>query len=83
MPGKFIIWPEFEDANGEIILDNTVPVERVGTARMWIINNQRRPLHQDKIKIGLKGYFIEGNRVAECEVIKILGLATNPTKDNR
>ena len=45
---------------------------------MWIINNQLRKYHQERIKIGLTGYFIEGKRVATCEIIEIIGLLANP-----
>jgi hypothetical protein len=47
---------------------------------MWIIVPERRPYHYDKIKVGLKGYFMEGtHKVAECEVVEILSLKSNPT----
>ena len=75
----YIIWPELEDEHGNLIEDDTVRVPANGTARMWIINDARRPIHQNKIKIGKKGFFIEGLKVAECEVIEIVGLMTNPT----
>ena len=75
----FMIWPEFENENGELLLDDMVPVPLSGTARMLILVPERRVYHKDKIKIGMTGYFMEGSRrVAECEVIEILGLLTNP-----
>lgn len=75
----FMIWPEFEDENGEIILeDKPVPIE--GTALMWILLPERRPFHYDKVRVGLKGYMMEGpHKTAECEVIEIIGLLNNPT----
>jgi hypothetical protein len=77
----FMIWPEFEDENGDIILENDKSVNQQGTARMWIILPQRRSYHQDKIKVGIKGFFKEGNRsTGECEVIEIVGLSENPIK---
>jgi len=77
----FMIWPEFENKDGEIILYNDTSVLAIGTAKMWILVPQRRIYHRDKIKIGTIGYFMEGNRrVAECEVIEILGLLSNPTQ---
>jgi len=76
--GMFMIWPEFEDDKGEIILDNTISVPAVGYARMWIINPERRPYHQVRIAVGMKGYFMEGSRrTAECDVVEIVGLKTN------
>jgi hypothetical protein len=78
--GIFMIWPEFEDDAGNIILDNGKSVLPSGIANMWIIVPERRPYHYDKIQAGTIGYFMEGSkRVAECEVIEILGLKTNPT----
>jgi len=78
--GIFMIWPEFEDEDGKIILEDHKSVLPNGTARMWIIVPERRPYHQNKIHVGLKGYFMEGSkRVAECEVIEVLNLKTNPT----
>ena len=78
--GIFMIWPEFEDAAGATILENDRSVEATGTANMWVIVPERRPYHYDKIQVGTKGYFMEGSlRVAECEVIEILGLKNNPT----
>ncbi len=78
---QYMIWPEFEDGTGGVIKynDNHVPVK--GTARMWVINPEMRPLHYDKIKIGIKCNFREGAMFsADCEVIEILNLKTNPTK---
>lgn len=76
----FIISPEFEDEHGNVILVDDVPVNRCGTARMWVIVGQRRIYHRDKIHIGTKGFFMEGaRRVAGCEIIEILVLQTNPT----
>lgn len=76
----YMIWPEFEDSEGNILLYNDRGVPNSGTARMWIINNEMRPFHYDKIKIGVKGNFREGAMLsAECEVIEILDLKINPT----
>lgn len=75
----YMIWPEFEDEHGSIITEKNNPVPATGIARMWILVPEMRNYHKDKIHIGLKGYFMEGERkVAECEVIEINGLLTNP-----
>ena len=75
----YMIWPEFEDKEGNIILENNKSVEANGTARMWIIVPETREYHRDKIQVGLKGYFMEGSRkVAECEVVELIGLHSNP-----
>lgn len=76
----YMIWPEFEDNEENVLLHNDRPVPNSGTARMWIINNEMRPLHYDKIKTGVKGNFREGSIFsADCEVIEILDLKINPT----
>lgn len=79
----FMIWPEFEDVNGDVILDTGLPVNSSGTARMLIINDEMRSYHLGKIKTGMTGYFIEGKKVAECKVIEILDLHTNPIKQKK
>ncbi|MES2837263.1 MAG: hypothetical protein V4667_07060 [Bacteroidota bacterium] len=78
----YMIWPEFEDNEGNVILYNDKSVPNSGTARMWIINNEMRPFHYDKIKVGVKGNFREGAIYsADCEVIEELDLKINPTKN--
>ncbi|QNR24877.1 hypothetical protein [Croceimicrobium hydrocarbonivorans] len=79
---QYKIWPEFEDEHGNVNLfnDNHLPIE--GTARMWIINPEMRPVHYSKIKVGMKCNFREGPMYsADCEVIEILDLMNNPTKN--
>src|SRR6188474_3455089 len=75
---SFMIWPEFEDENGNVLLENDRSVNIEGTARMWIINKERRKYHRDKLQLGTIGYFKEGSgNTAKCEVIEILGLLEN------
>ncbi len=75
-----MIWPEFEDTNGAVILDNTQSVPCKGTARMWILVPERRIIHRQILGVGAKGYFFEGKKTAECTIIEILALMTNPDK---
>jgi hypothetical protein len=83
MNGIFMIWPEFLDGKGDLIMNTDKKVPETGTARMWIINDQMRKYHQDRVAVGLTGYFMEGSkRVAVCTVTEIEGLMTNPTKEN-
>lgn len=73
--GIFMIYPEFEDINGNLITETNLPVPKYGLARMWIVNKERIKYHQDKIKIGTLGFFMEGaRRVGECEVIELINL---------
>jgi len=77
--GIYCIHPEFEDAKGNIIKNTEIPVPIVGIARMWILSNEgRNSLHKKKIRVGVKGYMMEGARkIGEVEVIKIVGLYSN------
>lgn len=78
---QYMIWPEFEDEAGKVINENDKSVSSNGTARMWIVMPKMREYHRDKIIVGIKGYFMEGpKRVADCEVIEIIGLNVNPTE---
>jgi len=75
----FGIHPEFEDENQNVVMHNDRSVTREGTARMWVNFAEMRPYHIKNLKVGAKGYFMEGNhRVAECTVIEILALSMNP-----
>ncbi len=77
--GIYMIWPEFENNDGELIKAGHPSKE--GIARMWIINSETRQYHQNRIKIGTKGYFMEGSRkTADCEVIEIVDLMKNEIK---
>ena len=72
----FIIWPEFEDPGGFIILGKWTPIEPSGTARMWIVNRDFVDFHRQYLKIGIPGYMISGGfDVAKCEVIELNNLA--------
>jgi hypothetical protein len=78
----YMIWPEFEDEQGNVIIDTEIRVKAVGTARMWVIVPKMRQMHRTRIKVGLKGYLMEGpTRVAKCEVVEIVGLESNPSND--
>lgn len=69
----WMIWPEFLDNENQIILDKSIRVPTSGKAKMWILNEYLVGLHKGRIKIGLKGFFMEGShKVAECEVIQIV-----------
>jgi hypothetical protein len=76
----YMIWPEFENENGVVITEDFEIVREIGTARMWIVTDDMRTVHRDKIKIGTKGFMMEASRrMGECEVIEIDGLITNRT----
>jgi hypothetical protein len=70
----YMIHPWAVDEYGlEYALYEFMPSE--GFADMMIIFDEMRSVHRKKIKVGVKGYFVEGSRrVAEAEVIDILYL---------
>lgn len=71
----WMIWPEFLDEEQNVILDKSVRIPSSGKAKMWIINETLKDLHRERIKIGLKAFFVEGpHKVAECEVIETVAL---------
>ena len=77
----FMIHPEFESAEGAILPEHQV-VSPDGFARMWILYPSMRERHQRKLSVGTKGFFVEGpHKVAEAEVVEIVGLHTNPTQE--
>ena len=66
----FLIWPKFEDQQGNVIISKSEPVPYEGTAQMWIINKDSIDYHIKRIEIGSKGFFHEGGKqMGECEVI--------------
>lgn len=74
-----VIHPEFEDENGTVIRDVTKPVPMSGTARMWVLFPKSRRRYRETLHVGMTGYFMEGpKKVAETEIIKIIGLLANP-----
>ena len=75
--GNSIICPEFIRSTGDVLPLGPVPLQ--GLANMFIIFPQRRAFHCQHIKCGVRGYFMEGRRVAVCEVVEVLGLHRNPT----
>lgn len=76
--GLSMVWPFFENSEGEFIRDE-IKVPNEGTARMFILVPESRVnIHQQRIKPGVKGYFMEGSRkVAEAEVTEIVDLHAN------
>src|SRR5690349_5395711 len=73
--GISMIWPEFVTPDGKFLPEGEVPM--AGLADMFIVMPDRIPFHRERIRVGTKGYFVEGpKRVAECEVIA-LGSVTN------
>ena len=77
--GIYMIWPEFIDEDGNVIVDKCAVIPLSGRAAMWIGDNEaRKKIHQKRIKIGTKGYWVIGSkRLAKVKVTKVLGLHEN------
>lgn len=72
--GISMIWPEFISPSGTVLPEGEIPFE--GKALMFIVNAERRTFHKQRITIGTRCFFVEGqHKVAECQVIAIHGLA--------
>ncbi|WP_445363628.1 hypothetical protein ACJJIQ_02695 [Microbulbifer sp. ANSA003] len=70
--GIHMIWPEILDEDGRVIRDTTpgnIPNE--GFANMWILNEERREHHHKRLKIGTKGTWWRGGRIANVTVVQI------------
>ena len=73
--GIYMIHPEFLDANGNVV-DEKIPLMLEGKATMWVlVEEMKEKVHRSRIKLGTKGYFMEGSRkIGEVEVESIVGL---------
>lgn len=70
--GVHMIWPEILDARGSVVMDATPgSIPQRGYANMWIISEDRREYHHRRLKIGTKGVWWRGGRVAYVRVIQI------------
>ncbi|AWF80449.1 hypothetical protein BTJ40_06275 [Microbulbifer sp. A4B17] len=70
--GIHMIWPEILDEDGRVIRDATpgnIPNE--GFANMWILSEERREYHHKRLKIGTKGTWWRGGRIANVTVVQI------------
>lgn len=78
--GLHAIHPEFLDERGNPI-EEGIPVPLHGLASMFIfIPEQREQTHRSRIRVGTRGYFMEGARkIGEVVVEQIVGFLENPS----
>ena len=70
--GVHMIWPEILDNDGQVLLDSTPGnINRTGYANMWVVMDERREYHHKRLKIGTKGTWWRGGRVAYVKVVQI------------
>lgn len=70
--GVHMIWPEILDENGQVIKDTTPGnIPNKGFANMWVIVEDQREYHHTRLKVGTKGFWWRGGRVAHVTVVQI------------
>ncbi len=68
----WIIYPEFLDENGDVIIDRALTPASQGRASMWIFNDDNKAIHKSKIVIGTNAYWTFGPYIlAEVLVTKV------------
>ncbi|TMP23085.1 hypothetical protein CWB99_23615, partial [Pseudoalteromonas rubra] len=70
--GIYMIWPELLDEDGIPIEDESpgsLPIK--GKANMWIVSEEMREYHLNRLEIGTKGYWVKGPyKIANVTVIE-------------
>jgi len=67
-----MIWPEFLDEKGRVILNKENELNKKGYANMWVMMDERRPYHKERIKEGIVGYMVGGSlKIAKTVVIQV------------
>ncbi len=59
--GVHMIWPEFLDGEGSVIAETDKMISVSGCANMWIVMEERRLYHSQRIQVGTKGYLVAGS----------------------
>ena len=77
MDGIYIIWPEFLNPDGSVMLEDQAMVPESGEAFMWILYYDRmHDHHRERSLPGRRGWFMEGQRkVAEATILEQIALA--------
>ncbi|GGZ96579.1 hypothetical protein GCM10008090_01020 [Arenicella chitinivorans] len=73
--GVHMIWPEILDESGRVITDTTLGnIPKKGYANMWVLSDERRIYHHERLKVGTKATWWRGGRVAYVTVVKVSAL---------
>ena len=74
--GIYMIWPEFLNPDGSVVLEDQKLVSPEGEAFMWILmHKEMKEYHKLRASLGRRCWFMEGNRkVAEAIITEIIGL---------
>lgn len=70
--GVHMIWPEILDESGKVIRDTTPGnISLKGYANMWVVDDDRREYHHQRITVGTKGTWWRGGRIAYVKVVQV------------
>ena len=70
--GVHMIWPEILNEDGSVLRDTTPGnIPQKGFANMWVVNEDRREYHHERVKVGTKGTWWRGGRVAYVTVVQV------------
>ena len=73
--GVHMIWPEFLDESGQVILSTAAGISQQGHANMWIMNDSVRDIHRSRIMVGVMGWMVFGTKkLAKVRVERVMGL---------
>ncbi len=80
--GIYMVWPEFLNADGTVIVRPETMTPESGEAFMWILFfDKMREYHRARAIPGRRGWFMEGaHKVAEATIIEQIGLAESKTQ---
>ena len=68
----WMIFPDFLDSDGIVMMDRRVTPDLQGKAEMWILNKNNVELHRAKLSVGLTAYMTFYNNIlAELKVTKV------------
>lgn len=71
-----MVYPEFLDPGGQPIPNG--PFAPVGQANMFVLNPAMLGFHRQRVRPGVRGYFMKGRPVGVWEVAEVLGLRRLP-----
>ena len=70
----YMIWPEFETPDHDPV-GESASVPHVGTATMWILDDNMRAFHRGRIAPAVRGHLVVGQKIiADVDVVEVLGL---------
>lgn len=71
----YMIWPEFENDKGEVIQDKEAVILDHGKARMWVMLDEQRHMHKERLALSQEGYLVAGShKIAKVKVLELVSL---------